>query len=325
MLYSETIAASGLQHDSRTKKKPKSGPQHAPTPTVNAKSAKGKAREDTTVAPIQLEKGDWLGLIDRILQVLKKRFLPYEKASYRDEVLPSHTQTFLCEVLSAILLRLYRAYSLEKLFGRGNFWSKDALKDAIEQDNLEMSFQALTRFADRHGYRHIETVRGNRATSTQSGSQFFDWIWGSRPHEMSRKRWDTAPFRQQYYRIRDELERPEPARFMRAELEDTLRYRFLQSQTVFSYPDGNGTFGSTIKLARGEIAQRVWYHQTPLQDDPPVLLEGEWGVKDVVRCNINPNKVGEYEKPRRLPEYAQSWEQVISQCRKQRLDITSQQ
>lgn len=151
------IAAPGLRNDFRPKKKPKPGPQRALPPTVNATSAKGKAREGKPVATAQLEQGDWLGLLDHILQELKESFGP------SGANLSGVTQTFLCEVLSAILLRFYRAYSLEKLFGEGNSGPKGAVKDAIEQDSQEMSFEALAAFAARHSYRPISTIKGNRA------------------------------------------------------------------------------------------------------------------------------------------------------------------
>lgn len=315
MLYPDIMAAPALQHDSRTRKKPRPDPQHALPPTINSRSANGSDREDTPVDPTQLEQGDWLGLTDQILEELKEKFGPLGGD------LGSATKTFLCEVLAAILLRLYRAYSLEKLFGQGNSGPKGAVKDAIGEDNLEMSFQAVAAFADRYGYRPIETVRGNRAPSTQSGTQFFDWIWGDRPHSMSRKRWDTAPFRQQYHRIRHELDMPGSARDMRQELEHILAYRFFQSQTVFSYPNPtHGTLGSTSKSDTGKIASRVWYHQTRLTNEAISKREVE-GVK---RCNDNPIEFKERWTPKRLPESVQSWELVISQCRQHQLYFTTQ-
>lgn len=272
-----------------------------------------------TVATAQLEQGDWLGLLDHILQELKERFGP----SGADA--SGATQTFLCEVLSAILLRYYRAYSLEKLFGEGNSGPKGAVKCAIEQDNQEMSFEALAAFAARHSYRPISTVKGNRAPLGRpqilTGQQFFDCIWGNRPHGMSRKHWDTAVFRQQYQRIRNELDIPGPAQKMRQKLEETLAYRFFQSQTVFSYPDpNNGTFATTAKAAGGERPRKVWYHQIRLPSEE-VSIEG---VEMVERCNDDPIEYGEDWKPRRLPKIAQSWELVMSHCRKHRLRFTSQ-
>lgn len=338
----EMIEAPGLQHDSRTKKKTRPDPQHALPPTVNTTSAKGKAREelpstinsesangrareDAPVTPTQLEQGDWLGLTDHILQELKERLGP----SGGD--LPGETKKILCEVLSSILLRLYREYSLEKLFARQNSGTKDAVKDAIEQDSDDLkvlSFEAVAAFAKRHDCLPIETVRGNRAPSTQSGKQFFDWIWGTRDigaghsQMMSRKVWDTAPFRQQYHRIRHELDIPGPAQEMRQELEDTLKYRFFQSQTVFTYPDPtNGTFGSTTKSSQtGKIARRVWYHQTRLPNEA-ISREDLEGVK---RCNDNPIEYKERWTPKRLPESVQSWELAISQCREHQLNFTTQ-
>lgn len=173
---SEVIAAPEIRNDFRPKKKPKPAPQRALPPTVNTTSAKGKSREDMPVATAQLEQGEWLGLLDHILRELKERFGP----SGAD---PSGvTQTFLCEVLSAILLRFYRAYSLEKLFGEGNSGPKGAVKDAIEQDNQEMSLEALAAFAARHSYRPISTLKGNRAPLGRpkilTGRDFFDCIWG---------------------------------------------------------------------------------------------------------------------------------------------------
>lgn len=292
---------------------------------MNSRSANDRAREDTPVTPAQLEHGDWLGLTDHILQELKERFGP----SGGD--LGSTTKTFLCEVLSAILLRLYRGYSLEKLFARQNSGTKDAVKDAIEQDSDDLkvlSFEAVAAFANRHDCFPIETVRGNRAPLTQSGKQFFDWIWGDRDiaavHSgvMSRKTWDTAPFRQQYYRIRHELDIPGPAQQMRQTLEETLKYRFFQSQTVFTYPDPtNGTFGSTTKSSQtGKIARRVWYHQTRLPNEAVSIGE----VEGVRRCNENPFEYRKPWTPIRLPEYAQSWELVILRCREYGLHFTTQ-
>lgn len=264
---------------------------------------------------------DWDRLIDRILQELR---------GPAGNHLPGAVQKFLCELLSAILLRSYRAYSLEKLFGQGNSGPRGAVKDAIEEDNQEMSFDAVTEFAARNGFRPIETVRGNRRKSGQpgvlTGEQFFDCIWGDQPHaSMSRHHWDEAGFRQQYHRICEELNTlPGPARGMRQELEQTLAYRFFQSQTVFSYPDPNaGTFASTSKPAnQGEQRPRkVWYHQTPLFSKE-VSTEA---VERVVRCNENPatlDNTPEYWKPRRLPEEVQSitsWEGVKSYCRKHEL------
>lgn len=96
-------------------------------------------------------------------------------------------------MLSALLLRSYRAYSLEKMVGHGNSGPQGAVKDAIEQDKLEMSFEKVTALARQNGYRRIDNVRGNRASGSFTGDQFFDWVWGD--HPMSRKHWDTADFR----------------------------------------------------------------------------------------------------------------------------------
>lgn len=271
-----------------------------------------------TVATARLEQGDWLGLLDRILQELKGSFGP------SGATLSDTTQTFF-EALSAILLRFYRAYSLEKLFGEGNSGPKGAVKDAIEQDNQEMSFEALATFATRHSYRPISTLKGNRAPLGRlkilTGTDFLDCIWGDRPHGMSREHWKTAVFRQQYQRIRNELDMPGPAQKMRQKLEETLAYRFFQSQTVFSYPDpNNGTFATTSKAAGGERPRNVWYHQIRLPNEEASIE----GVRRVERCNDDPIEYGEDWKPRRLPKILQSWELVISHCRKHRLHFTSQ-
>ena len=257
------------------------------------------------------------GLIDRILQELR---------GPKGNKLPDAAQTFFRELLSAILLRSYRAYSLEKLFGHFNSEPLGVVKDAIEKDNLEMSFDAVSAFAARNGYRPIETVRGNRVKRGQpgirTGEQFFDLIWGDQPHgSMSRERWDQAVFRQQYHRISEELGKlPGPTRGMRQEFEQTLAYRFFQSQTVFSYPGTNGTFASTSKPANqgGQRPRKVWYHQTPLLSEE-VSIEA---LKRVVRCNENPailDDTPEYWKPRRpLPKEIRcitSWEGMKSYCR----------
>lgn len=268
------------------------------------------------VGTTQLNEGDWLGLIDHILQELRERFGP---SGVR---LPGATMTFLCEALSAILLRFYRGYSMEKLCGKSNSRPnlEGAVKDAIEQDNLEMSFEAVSAFADCHGHHPIENVRGNRAQKLVTGNQFFDCIWGDRPHEIPRTHWDTAVFRQQYHRIRNDLNIPGPVQQIRELLERTLKYRFFQSQTVFSYPDfSNGTLASTSNGAR-----KVWYHQTQLPYEHVVIQE----VERVKRCNENPRDnwrlPGEQWKPRRLPKIVQSWELVILHCRAHGLHFTSQ-
>lgn len=312
------IAAPGSLHDFRTNKKPKPNPRPALPPTVSTTSANGQAREDMPGATTQLKEGDWRGLTNHILQELRERFGPSGGG------LPGATETFLCEVLSAILLRLYRAYSMEKLFGEGNSGPKGAVKDAIEQDNQEMSFEALSAFADFHGRRPIGTVKGNRVPRKEkepifTGNQLFDCMWGDGRHWMTRTHWDTAAFREQYRRIRHELNTPGPAQRMRQKLQETLRYRFLQSQTVFSYPDPNGTFASTAKLAHGERARRVWYHQTCLPREEVSMVESN----KVKRCNNDPIEDGEGWKPVRLPKIVQSWELVISHCKEHRLHVTS--
>lgn len=230
-------------------------------------------------------------------------------------------EEFLCELLSVILLRSYRAYSLEKLFGQGNSGPRGPVKDAIDQDNREMSFKAVTEFTRENGYQRIETVRGNRASDSLTGNQFFDWVWGDYP--ISRKHWDTADFRQQFRRICSELAGIEVGS-MRVKFERTLKYRFFQSQTVFPYPHvNNGTFASVGKSVNGEGPfRRVWYHQTPLPEE--VSTEA---LKEVMRCNENPVEdlvryYPESEKPKRLPEDIQSirsWELVKSYCRTHRL------
>lgn len=265
----------------------------------------------------QTEPRDPRHLISRILQELMETF---SLAGSSD--LPSAVETFLCELLSVLLLRSYRAYSLEKLFGQGNSGPQGAVKDAIEQDDQEMSFEAVTEFAAENGYRRIENVKGNRSLNKlTSGREFFDCVWGH--GAMSRKHWDTADFRRQYHRICSELDKLGPAHKMCTKFKQTLEYRFFQSQTVFSYPDGNnGTFASTGKGSNGEEPPRkVWYHQTPLPSKK-VLMEA---VKEVKRCNENPAD-GEKQKPRRLPEEVQSitsWELVRSYCRMHRLHFAT--
>lgn len=270
----------------------------------------------------QVEQEDWHQLIDRILQELRETF------TTAGSNLPSATETFLCDLLSAILLRSYRAYSLEKLFGQGNSGPRGAVKDAIEQDDLEMSFEAVDTFATRNGERHIENVKGNRASKDlTTGVQFFKCIWGDHPI-ISRKHWDTADFRQQYRRICKELDIPGPAHSLRAKFKVALEYRFFQSQTIFCYPDiNNGIFASTGKGSNVKGSYRkVWYHQTPLLSEKlpsEDILAG--AVKSVVRCNENPTEYyWEKLKPRRLPEHVQSWELMENYCRTHRLPFARQ-
>lgn len=335
ILYPKTTAAPPLAADPHTKKKPKRDSNAQPpdtppptqtprpshdhdplAPTVNTTGANGNSRADIADVSAQTEQQDWRHLIDRILQELR------ETLSSDGSKLKSAAETFLCELLSALLLRSYRAYSLEKMFGHGNSGPQGAVKDAIEQDKLEMSFEKVTAFALQNGYRRIENVRGNRASDSLTGDQFFDWIWGDRP--ISRKHWDTADFRQQYRRICSELHGIHgEVGSMRVKFERTMKYRFFQSQTIFCYPDiNNGVFASVGKSVNGEgPTRKVWYHQPEtsfaLAGD---RLERDFQneLKEVKRCNGNPAQDGEEWKPKRLPKNIQlitSWELVKKCCR----------
>lgn len=334
ILYPKTTAAPPLAADPHTKKKPKRDSNAQPpdtppptqtprpshdhdplAPTVNTTGANGNPRADITDVFDETEQQDWRHLIDRILQELRESF-----SLVGNDVA---VEEFVCELLSVILLRSYRAYSLEKLFGQGNSGPQGAVKDAIEQDSLEMSFEAVADFARQNGYRRIENVRGNRAQHNLTSKDFFPCIWGP-DDPMSRKHWDTADFRQQYRRICDELGSTGPGGRIRAKLEETLEYRFFQSQTVFSYPDANnGVFASVGKSVNGEgPTRKVWYHQTPLTSE---VVSTE-AVEKVKRCNENPDEgLGRFPgswKPMRLPKDIQkirSWEDVKSYCRSHRL------
>lgn len=250
---------------------------HASAPTVDTTDEEDNPRAGIAVATARAQQLSRISLIDQILQELRETF------SLASGDIPFRVETFLCELLSAILLRSYRAYSLEKLFGHGNSGPQGAVKEAIEQDSQEMSFEAASEFAARNGYRRIENVRGNRAPNNRTGVDFFDCVWGDTP--MSRKHWDTAKFRQQYRRICDELDMPGPADRMLAKFKRTLEYRFFQSQTIFSYPSTNGTFASVgVKGPDGgDPPRKVWYHQTPLPSEE-VALDA---VKKVMRWDEN--------------------------------------
>ncbi|KAI7778059.1 hypothetical protein LA080_002634 [Diaporthe eres] len=244
-----------LAGDPHTKKKRKQDSNAQPSDTPPAARPPrpihaGNPRAEITDFAAQTEQQDWRQLIDRILQELMETF------GGTGSDLPMAVERFLCDLLSAILLRSYRAYSLEKLFGHGNSGPQGAVKVAIERDNQEMSFEAVTEFADQNGYRRIENVKGNRSLNKlTSGREFFDCVWGD--YDMSRTHWDTADFHKQYQRICREVNKPGPAGRMLAKFKRTLEYRFFQSQTVFSYPDGNnGTFASTGKSSDGGLPSR---------------------------------------------------------------------
>lgn len=324
MLYPNpnAIAAPAVAGDPHTKKKrkPDSNAQPSDTPPAARPprpTHAGSPRADITDTAAQTEQQDWRPLIGRILQELRETF------GRTGSDLPMAVERFLCDLLSAILLRSYRAYSLEKLFGHGNSGPRGAVKDAIERDDQEMSFEAVTGFADQNGYRRIDNVRGNRSLNKlNSGREFFDCIWGN--YHMPRTHWDTADFRNHYRRICRELNKPGPAGRMLTKFKRTLGYRFFQSQTVFSYPDlNNGTFASTGKSSSGGMPPRkVWYHQTPLSSEE-VSIEAVQAAK---RCNGNPAEDGEQWKPRRVPKEVQSitsWELVKSYCRMHRLHFAT--